>query len=163
MRNPCKVPFRERVPKQRLPKVYFAGFFHRVAWSAAPWDPIVFPAKVHIGITRSYQRDQLPIWTCRVAFGLRGLHSATVLETLAQPLGRAAINRQPPTCRQLRGYSGNARFSSILPETTMARRKGANRDLPKIQAHAWSITRRGCRGITRIEHECSCRPRTPCT
>ena len=38
------MPFRERVPKQRLPKVSFAGFFHRVAWSAAPWDPIVFRA-----------------------------------------------------------------------------------------------------------------------
>ena len=68
MRNPCKVPFRERVPKQRLPKRYFAGFFHRVAWSAAPWDPIGFPARVPIGITRSHQPDQLPIWTCRVAF-----------------------------------------------------------------------------------------------
>ena len=36
--------FRERVPKQRLPNVFFAGFFHRVARGAAPWDPIVFPA-----------------------------------------------------------------------------------------------------------------------
>ena len=29
---------------------------------------IVFPARVHIGITRSYEPDQLPIWTCRVDF-----------------------------------------------------------------------------------------------
>ena len=74
MRNPCKVPFRERVPKQRLPKVSFAGFFHRVAWSAAPWAPIVFRAKGPIGITRSYQPDQLPIWTCRVDFAGSSQH-----------------------------------------------------------------------------------------
>ena len=71
--------------KQRLPKVSFAIFLHRVAWGAAPWDPIVFPAKEHIGITRSYQPDQLPIWTCRVALPARAL-TATVLETEARRL-----------------------------------------------------------------------------
>ena len=42
--NPQKCPFRERVPKQRLPKMPFEKKFNRVARSGAGRDPIAFPA-----------------------------------------------------------------------------------------------------------------------
>ena len=69
MGNPQKCPVGERVPKQRVPKRYFAIFFHRVAWGGAPWDPIVFPAKVPIGITRSCEAAPTYKWTCRALRG----------------------------------------------------------------------------------------------
>ena len=59
------MPVGERVPKQRLPKRYFAIFLHRVACSGAGCDPIVFPAKVPIGITRSCEAAPTYKWTCR--------------------------------------------------------------------------------------------------
>ena len=113
----CRVDF----PKQRLPKRYFAGFFHRVAWGAARWDPIVFRARVPIGITRSYQPDQLPIWTCRVDFPrvlqqrcLRQRHGADRAPARAARNGGAASKTRLTTCEAQTAMASSHRAASWI-------------------------------------------------
>jgi hypothetical protein len=40
------------VPELRVLMMFFAIFFHGVAWGGARWDPIALLAREHIGITR---------------------------------------------------------------------------------------------------------------
>ena len=50
-----KLPFWDRVPKNRFLKMPFDFFLNRVASGGARWDPITLLAKEHIGIT-SYEK-----------------------------------------------------------------------------------------------------------
>ena len=112
MGNPQKCPVGERVPKQRVPKRYFAIFLHRVACSGAGWAPIVFRARVPIGITRSYRPDQLPIWTCRVDSSRA--HSATVLRQ------RHGADRAPARAARNGGAASKTRLTTCEAQTAMA-------------------------------------------
>ena len=47
-----KLPFWDRVPKNRFLKRYFEKKLNRVASGGARWNPIALLAKVPIGITR---------------------------------------------------------------------------------------------------------------
>ena len=53
-----KVPFWERVRKNRVLKMFFEKKCNRLAEGGALWDPITLLAKEHLGIT-SYERCML--------------------------------------------------------------------------------------------------------
>ena len=61
-----KLPFWDRVPKNRFLKRYFEKKMNKVARSGAGWDPIALLAKVPIGITsywRVHSRPNLELAT----------------------------------------------------------------------------------------------------
>ena len=115
------MPFRERVPKQRLTKVSFAGFFHRVAWSAAPWAPILFRAKGHIGITRSYSPRPVAYLDLQSRFAgftqqrcLRQRHGADRAPARAARNGCAASKTRLTTCEAQTAMASSHRAASWI-------------------------------------------------
>ena len=71
--NALKVPFWDRVRKNRVLKMFFDFFLNRVASGGARWDPITLLAKEHIGIT-SYRKCMIAqIWNWPLAEKVRQL------------------------------------------------------------------------------------------
>ena len=67
MGKALKVPFWDRVRKNRVLKMFFDFFLNRVASGGARWDPITLLAKEHIGIT-SYRKCMIAqIWNWPLA------------------------------------------------------------------------------------------------
>ena len=86
-----KVPFWDRMQKNRVLKMFFDFFLNRVAEGGAAWDPIALLAKEHIGITSSSSHrftQNLAYLRGFRNFGLRGLQRKT---QRAAPLHAGAV------------------------------------------------------------------------
>ena len=85
MGKALKVPFWDRVRKNRVLKMFFDFFLNRVASGGARWDPITLLAKEHIGIT-SYRKCMIAqIWNWPLAEKKFGSWSKLLPRSAGEP------------------------------------------------------------------------------